>query len=340
MADETERNCRSCLFWSPNQDDWKEGETSICRNEKRGGESNGENTCEFQLSKEDTAANVPNHLNERAMFEPNPNAVDGPCEILIVSYWKDFPWLVYCLRSIQKFCTGFSGVTVAIPRSDRQRFESEVWSQIPGFDSSWIHVREFDEVPGKGMLHHMAVMASAHEYVPQGTKYVLLHDSDGIFTMPSRPEHFFADDLPYWLIRTWASLGVLDRRHPIAKVASDCAMWKGPTDAQLGWDTEYYTMCVNTQAMPIDFFPAYCEFLEDRHRQSFLQYFLSGQNQWPQDRMDFTAMGAWAMRFMPDKFRWFDVEDGTPFPGDRKKAYHSHSGLNDSIRAEIEGFLK
>jgi hypothetical protein len=334
----TEKKCANCQFWSANieKPDVAEG-CFACWCPEVGGDKGGEEgtDCKYFMGSDSTEANVPDHLTGKPMrFDANPNKIDGPCEILIVTYWKDFPWLDYCLRSINKFCSGFSGVTLAIPNRDIEKFHA-LWND----SMQPARIVGFDEVPGKGMLHHMAMMVSADQIVPCGTKYVLHHDADGIFTMPSTPEHFFANDKPYYLIRTWASLGVLDRRHPVARVASDCAMWKGPTDAQLGWDTEWYTMCVNTQAMPIEFYAPYRQYLEERHRQPFVQYMTSGRNEWPQDIMDYTAMGAWAKQYMPEFFTWFDVENGQPFPGDRKKAYHSHSGITPEIRAEIEGFL-
>ena len=38
------------------------------------------------------------------------------CDIMIRSYWRDFAWLEYCLRSIERYCTGFRAVIVAIPK--------------------------------------------------------------------------------------------------------------------------------------------------------------------------------------------------------------------------------
>jgi hypothetical protein len=198
----------------------------------------------------------------------------------------------------------------------------------------------YDEVPGKGMLQHMVKMAEADLIVPAGTKYILHMDADCMFRMPTTPEHYFWDDKPYYLIRSWGSLGVPDPRHPISKTISDCGQWKGATDTQLGWDTEFYTMCMNTAVMPINFYKAYREHIERVHKRPFVDHMLAGRNEFPQTSMDWTAMGAYAHRFMRDRFTWFDVCDGTPYPVDRKKAFWSHGGITPEIRQEIEGFLK
>ena len=277
-----------------------------------------------------TEINVPNHMSNPTDLKPNPNPV-GRCEIFIVSYWKDFPWLELCLRSIAKYCRGFAGVTVAIPARDASKlmdFAQPFIAQNP-----WLKVKHYDEVEGKGMVQHMEIMARADEFVPHGTEYVLHHDSDGIFNAPTTPEDFFRHDKPVYLYRTWESL-----TDPVSKVVSDCAQWREPTDAQLGFPSEVYTMCVNTQMMPIYFYRHYRCRLEKIHG-DLHEYFISGKNEFPQDRMDFTAMGAFAHKRWRGAFSWYDVENGHPHPRDPKKAFWSHGHITPEIRAEIEAIL-
>ncbi len=281
-----------------------------------------------------TETNVPNHMSNPTDLTPNPNKIKGKCEIFIVSYWKDFPWLNYAIRSIRKFCSGFSGVTLAIPSRDLK-----AWVEMREPDYSEyanctpVRVVTYEEVEGKGMVQHMEVMSRADDFVPVGTDFVLHHDSDGIFNVPTTPEDFFRNDKPVYLYRTWESL--TDK----TGVVSDCAQWREPTDRQLGFPSEIYTMCVNTQMLPICFFRRYRLLLELTHGNVW-GFFLSGKNSFPQDRLDFTAMGAFAYKMMPHDFTWFDVENGLPHPRDPKKAFWSHGGLTDEIRAEIEGILK
>ena len=51
------------------------------------------------------------------------------CDILIRSYYKDFGWLRYALRSIRKYCRGFSKVIVVVPKSSRQKLD---WMGLAG----------------------------------------------------------------------------------------------------------------------------------------------------------------------------------------------------------------
>lgn len=272
-----------------------------------------------------TEINVPNHMSNPTDLAPNPNPIKGKCEIFIVSYWKDFPWLEYCLRSIKKFSRGFAGVTVAFPWKDKEEIAGII------LEFPWVKPRPYDEVEGKGMVQHMEIMARADEFVPAGTDYVLHHDSDGIFNVPTTPEDFFRNDKPVYLYRTWDSLTEKG-------VVSDCAQWREPTDKQLGFASEIYGMCVNTQMVPIRIYRCYRQLLELIHG-NVHDYFISGKNSFPQDRMDHTAMGAFAHKHAYGAFEWFDVASGAPHPRDPKKAFWSHGGLTDEIRAEIEDIL-
>ncbi|MFS6809942.1 hypothetical protein, partial [Staphylococcus aureus] len=100
-----------------------------------------------------------------------------------------------------------------------------------------------------------------------------------------------------------------------------------------------YIMCMNTNVFPIGFYPRYRAHIEQVHSKPFLQYMLEGRNSFPQDRMDHTAMGAWAHRFMHESFAWIDVE-AQAYPADRKLAFWSHNGITPETAAQIEEILK
>jgi hypothetical protein len=189
------------------------------------------------------------------------------------------------------------------------------------------------------MLGHMVKMAQADLFLPSSTQYFLTLDSDAMFHTPSKPEHFFWNDKPYWIIRTWESLTSEDPQNPGTKCVSDCYQWKSVTSSQLGFDPEMYTMCVNSQVIPVSMLRHYRQHLESVHGKGFSDYMLEGRNEFPQTRVDFNALGAFAYKFHRDEFHWFDIEKG-PFPKDRKKVFWSHGGLNSEIVTEIEGFIK
>ena len=327
--------CKQCCWWHPNRGDIPEkpgGEEKMCLHPRIYIPTWDDFGCNEAIAADSTQANVPNHTPDGQVSMNNTTPVDGPVEILIVTHSKDFPWLVYALRSIRKYLTGFQGVTIAHPRKDLQQFQT-LHHQ---FD---VRLWPYDEAEGKGMIQHMAKMAQADLIVPTGTKYVLHSDADCIFRMPTSPADYFQNGKPYYLIRTWDSLIADDPRDPRKKVISDCHQWRRPTEAQLGFNSPWYTMCMNTAVLPIGFYRPYRAHIEKVQDQPFERYMITGQNRFPQTRMDWTAMGAWAKEFMPDAFTWIDVMKDQ-YPEDRKQAFWSHGGISEETRVQLEELLR
>jgi hypothetical protein len=132
--------------------------------------------------------NVPNFTSNAIEIPADANFTDS-AHIFIVTYRKDAEWLDYCLRAIRKFCTGFSGITVAYPHADYPFFKKMVgkYDIIP-------HL--YDESPGRGMIQHMAMMAMADTIVPHGTKFVFHLDADCIYHITTTPANYFIDGKP------------------------------------------------------------------------------------------------------------------------------------------------
>ena len=281
---------------------------------------------------ESTDYNVPQHTAVAVVEEkPKPTLEIGPVEILIVTYAKDFEWLEYCLKLISKYLTGFQGVTVAHPSR-----ESKLFYSLHNRFKFRLRLHEYEDTPGKGMVEHMAKMAEADTIVEPQTKFVCHLDADCMFHTPTTPADYFTDGKPDYLVRSWESL-----TDPASKVVSDCAQWFAPTAKQLGFEPEVYSMCRHPSVFPLKFYRPYREHVASVQKMGFMDYMISGKNDFPQDRQDWTAMGAWAYRFMRSEFNWIDIGvKGASVPRDRQKAFWSHGGIKPEIKAEIEGWLK
>lgn len=315
-----------------------------------------------EFYKDPTAAMVPNHTKhdekpaERDVQDvqrngdvvadaaapildtPKPQSESLPkTEIFIVTYGKDEPWLRWAMRAIRRHCTGFTGVTLGIPDRDAGLFREMAAEHAKSAGGIPLRIKMFKEKPGKGMLTHMAVMGSADEFVPKDTEFVLHLDADCIFKEPTTPVDYIRNGKPDYVWRTYSSLAeVRDGQ----KVVSDCAQWKKPTEDQLGFEVEQFTMCRHPSVFPIGFYKPYREHIEKLHGKPYLDFMISGRNEFPQSKMDFTAQGAWAFKFMHDKFEWIDVSGGNHLaPRDRMKVFWSHAGVLPAVQAEIESFI-
>jgi len=296
-----------------------------------------------------TEFNVPQHTKHVEAAPLNAEPFTGQCEILIVTYGlatkrpggavvSDFDWLTWCLRSIRRHCTGFFGITLAIPDRDAAMLQPIAKEHAKSQSGIPLRVKMYKEQLGKGHIQHMAVMGNADDFVPKGTTHVLHVDADLIFRESANPSCYFHGTKPVYVIRSYQSLTVIPEG---AKAISDCYQWKAPTEAQLGFPVEDYTMCCLPMGFPIGFYEPYRKHIEATHGQEYLTYMLSGRNEHPATRMDFTAMGAWARRFMPDAFEWADISEGNHLaPKEYHKSFWSHHGVTPAVQQEIEEMLK
>ena len=323
--------CLSCVNWAPNRKAFTHL-GKFCLHASISKETDDRFVCGAYLDPATTELNVPQHTARGIKMTKAQQVIDGPVHMLIVTYAKDVPWLELCLKSIDRHCKEFSGVTIAHPRDHTEIFKA---ATMP-FN---VRLHPYDEKPGTGMLEHMVKMAQAEQIVPAGTKYVMHLDADCIWKMRSTPDDFFTGGKPDYLYRTYESLSSPDPANPQNQIISDCAQWQGPTQEQLGFVCPDYTMTRHPTVFPIEFYKSYRNHVAGVHQLPFEMFMLIGRNEHPQSKMDFTAMGAWAKKFMPDRFHWIDTATGI-YPEDRLKAYWSHGGILPEIREEIEGYLR
>ena len=142
--------------------------------------------------------------------------------IFIKTWKKDIPWLNYCLRSIEKYGTGFDEIVIAIEKSCTSMVN----------DLGIARVVEVD-VWRNGYIQQQWVKLNAASYVK--SDHVLFVDSDNVFYKPFTPESFMRDGKPILLKTRYSDLG----DSPVAVVAQK---WKGITESFVGFNTEWEFM--------------------------------------------------------------------------------------------------
>ncbi len=250
-------------------------------------------------------------------------------QIFIRSYAKDFQWLSYALRSIAKFCTGFSGVTVAVPETDVALADSMFSVQHAA-----IHSRPHGP---KGMLEGMLDLCRCDEIVPSDTTHVLLTDSDCIFTCPTTPQDYTISGKPIMIGERFADM----------PADAGCQNWRRATEKALGFDPEYEFMTRHPALYPVWLFPLFREAVEKHTGRKFDEYVLSGRNEWPQEFAELTSLGAFARMYYPNRFAIIrkgtadvccDADSGNLATMNHLKAFWSHAGVKDHV-AELEKIL-
>lgn len=230
-------------------------------------------------------------------------------DIIIKSYRGDFPWLPYCLRSIQKFATGFRDIVIIIPETD-------------SLDHLTVErVVKVREPEGDGYMAQQVVKLHADTYTD--ADFILHIDSDCLFTRPSTPEDFLVDGKADWWIT------------PMANASENArAAWIGPMRKCVGLEPEFEYMRRNTMMVPRQAYGLFRDFIHEKHGVSTEHYVM---NQNGRQFSEYNSLGFFLHTHHPDMVHWRNTEDGFPQP--RERQFWSWGGLTPEVKAEINEIL-
>jgi hypothetical protein len=150
-------------------------------------------------------------------------------DIFIKTYHKDFKWLKYCLKSIEKYATGFRNIII-VADDDGHVIPSEYliknckvfYVGLPDNRPSYVE-------HGIGYLWQQCIKLSWYNY--SDANAVLIMDSDEMFTESISPISFQKEGKFTWNYRPWSEAG-----------SGIC--WKKSTDFLLNTDTTYDAMAI------------------------------------------------------------------------------------------------
>ena len=238
--------------------------------------------------------------------------------IFIVSYPPDLEFLDYCLKSIQKFCTGFNEVVVHFPVSahavNRQ-------GKIARF------VMENRSVD-KPFNHHQAIKCNAEKYMD--SDFILHVDSDCMFLKPTTPEDYFVDGKPVLMAHPFDHL---------KDFAPQRYHWRECVQNALGFDPVVETMCRHPAVHYRGLYPQLRSFMAELHKVPFNDYVLAQKE--AQNILGFTefpTLGAFAWKFRHDDYHWIDPTK-EPWPDEHVHQYWNRRGLTPELRSEFEKTL-
>lgn len=149
--------------------------------------------------------------------------------IFIRSYNKDFEWLFYCVRSIRKFCSGFSEVVLVVPDGQQVQLTEAITSRIDRLHL----VKERT----RGYLDQQITKLQANRYTDAGQ--ILYVDSDCLFVAPATPETFMRDGRP---ILPKTRYDVFRRHQERTGEKQDVLCWQEITERAVGFPVEWEYM--------------------------------------------------------------------------------------------------
>lgn len=261
-------------------------------------------------------ASMPTGPPQKEREEPrSPSPIS--CDIFIRTYPKDYDWLTYCLRSIDMFCTGFRKVWIISTEDAPAWFSIRAEHWAGQFPMEW---KKMNEETSDGYLAQQIHKLYADVITDYQPDYILLLDSDTLFTKPVTPEAFFYNGKLIWYMTDYNKIET---------------PWKPVTEKFMGKPVQYEFMRRLPMMMPRWLFPKLREYCHKTHGIIMSDYI---RNQPLREFSEFNALGAFAHQYYRNDFEWSDtLEQATPAPLARQ--FFSWGGITDEVKKEIDSIL-
>lgn len=225
--------------------------------------------------------------------------------IFIKTWKKDLPWLRYCLRSIDKFVTGYHEIVII---ADDDCRELDRWTTC---DPRIIYV----PIHRNGYIFQQIIKLRAAEFT--NCELIMYVDSDCAFTKPTTPESFMLEQKPLLLKTRYELVG-------------DGIRWKSITERVVGWPLDYEYM----RRLPLFFWRSTVEAFRTWQPQLIPTLYRKTDEAFS----EFNAIGAYAERF---ESRNYSIRDTDNYlPPIQLLQFWSWGGLTNEIRLQIEDVLK
>lgn len=232
-------------------------------------------------------------------------------EIVIVTFVRDFSYLEYCLKSIDKFATGFEVVTILIPQKDlAQMLEPSFRWNI----KHPVRIKTFDEWPGAGFLHHMFAVMTTDDWKTGKSGYCAHIDADCVFTEPVTPQDYMRDGKPMLRYEEFDSLCA---RHPAHMEWFNC------TSQCLPFPVKYETMRAHPAVYHVDTYARARERIREKTGEEVDTYIRRQKNSYPQTFCEFVTLGNVAMHDHADKYTLVRQNGDTPEPYNKVIQFHA-----------------
>lgn len=218
-------------------------------------------------------------------------------DILIVSCAKHFPWLRYCLKSVERFAKGFRQVKLLVP-----------WEDLPAlnpllaeFNDSLgvpIKVTPYDDWPGKGFLRHEHVIMCSDQFTD--ADLILHFDSDCLFTQTVTPDDYIINGKPVLMYGSYHWL--------VTSQQANLGMWQATVVNALGGMSENEFMRRHPAIHHRKTYAKARECIQQHTGKDPADYIKSCEEAFPQGFCEFNTLGEVAWRHFPADYRFWSQE--------------------------------
>lgn len=234
-------------------------------------------------------------------------------DILLKTYPADYPWLGSCIRSIEKFCSGFRRVIVISPDLNYPITISSALDRITAGQKATMVEPDIEP----GYLHQQVVKLHADRY--SDADQWLTIDSDCVFTRPITPETFVRDGRIVWL------------KTPMAQAGSGQG-WLESMRQWFGSTPQFEYMRRHPFLLPKFLLEEMRKFTQFMHGKSLSEYIMGSGS-----FSEFNCAGLLAEAKFKDRFLFLDTTKDE-IPSVCVRQWHSHDGVETALE-EIETIL-
>ncbi|MEM9549060.1 MAG: DUF6492 family protein [Bacteroidota bacterium] len=235
-------------------------------------------------------------------------------DIFIRSYFKDFEWLEYCLKSIDIFCSGYRNIIVVVPEQSLARIKK---CKSP-FSNCQIKICENfeDDYMGQQVTKLYADSFSDADFICHV-------DSDCIFRNPF--------DIKEWISKNKIAINYA----PYSKMNRPKNYhWKVCTDTFLDLDTANEFMLRDPYIYPRWVYPEFRNYCNSKYKVDLYEFIIKCR---PRAFSEYNTMGAFLYHYFYNDFIWNDLtleKNTSPC-----KNFWSYGGITPSIKSEILGYF-
>jgi len=225
--------------------------------------------------------------------------------IFIKTCAKDMEWLVYCLKSIHKFGSGFIETVIVADYSQRGTIPEDITNVHYAHD--WTN----------GYMQQQSVKLMADKYAKGDT--ILFVDSDCVFYKNFTPADFMRDGKP-----------ILLKTHYDEMSGSGAEVWKDITEGHVGFPVEWEYMRRVPCAYRKDTLPRFQDTLPDIQKNI--------RHSPDRNFSEFNALGAYIEKFEPENY--FISDTMVWMQPCVAKQFWSWGGVTPEVMADINKMME
>jgi len=214
--------------------------------------------------------------------------------LFTISHPKHYHWLRVCMKSVAKFASGWDSWRIVLPAPHTVELDGLIRDYHDLNPKVPMEIKWFEEWPGKGKLHHMALILEADRLCEEVGAF---HnwDSDAIMTEPLDVSELYCDGKPLW---GYAPFSETIRALPPVR------RWKDNAERALGWEVEYDFMRWFPIILRKEVLEMTRRCITDNTGVAWPNYIRYQRELFPEGFAEYNTVGPVAWRYFHDLYSW------------------------------------